>query len=120
LTSNAPSSGALDIQLCSPSIISHNITSIALNHHTDTDIPLLKTLKILKILKTGVSFPDDSFGQGTADTPPEKLMGKPWMFVVRDVLQHTSTLEEGVESVQVGENKSSISILSLLSRGFKG
>lgn len=56
--------------------------------------------KQMGVNEIGVSFPDDSFGQGTADTPPEKLMGKPWMFVVRDVLQHTSTLEEGVESVQ--------------------
>ena len=56
--------------------------------------------KQMSINEIGVSFADDSFGQGTDDTPPEKVKGKPWMFVVRDILQHTSTLDEGVRSVQ--------------------
>ena len=38
-------SGALELQLCSSSIISHNITSIAHNHHTNIPLPLLKQRK---------------------------------------------------------------------------
>jgi hypothetical protein len=56
--------------------------------------------KQMGINEIGVSFADDSFGQGTPNTPPEKVKGKPWMYVVRDILQHTSTLEEGIKSVQ--------------------
>lgn len=52
------------------------------------------------INEIGVSFPDDSFGQGTPDTPPEKVKGKPWMYVVRDILQHSSTLAEGLQGVE--------------------
>merc|ERR1712113_159553 len=32
------------------------------------------------ISEIGASFPDDSFGQGTENTPPEKVRGEPWMF----------------------------------------
>lgn len=56
--------------------------------------------KQMSINEIGVSYPDDTFGQGTPDTPPEKVHGKPWMFVVRDILQHTDTLDDGVASVQ--------------------
>jgi hypothetical protein len=56
--------------------------------------------KKMGINEIGVSFPDDSFGQGTPDTPPEKVKGKPWMFVVRDILQKSSTLSDAIESVQ--------------------
>ena len=56
--------------------------------------------KQMSINEIGVSYPDDTFGQGTPNTPPEKVHGKPWMFVVRDILQHTDTLDAGVASVQ--------------------
>jgi isopenicillin-N N-acyltransferase like protein len=56
--------------------------------------------KQMSINEIGVSCADDSFGQGTPDTPPEKVHGKPWMFVVRDILQHTDSLDAGVQSVQ--------------------
>ena len=52
------------------------------------------------INEIGVSFPDDTFGQGTPDTPPEKVKGKPWMYVVRDILQHSSSLADGLKGVQ--------------------
>lgn len=45
------------------------------------------------ISEIGVSYPDDSFGQGTDNTPPEKVKGEPWMFVLRDVLQFETSLE---------------------------
>jgi len=48
----------------------------------------------LAISEIGVSFPDDSFGQGTyPNTPPEKVKGEPWMFIMRDVLQFESSLD---------------------------
>lgn len=48
--------------------------------------------KQLAISEIGVAFPDDSFGQGTPNTPPEKVKGQPWMFVLRDVLQYDDSL----------------------------
>lgn len=47
----------------------------------------------LAISEIGVSYPDDSFGQGTDNTPPEKVRGEPWMFILRDVLQFENSLE---------------------------
>ena len=41
-----------------------------------------------------------SFGQGTENTPPQKVHGKPWMFVLRDVLQYANNGEEGVSRIQ--------------------
>jgi hypothetical protein len=49
-----------------------------------------------------VYFADDSFGQGTfpeGDTPPEKVKGEPWMFVLRDVLQFSDSLESGIQRI---------------------
>ncbi len=46
----------------------------------------------LAISEIGVYFGDDSFGQGTANTPPEKVKGEPWMFILRDVLQFEDSL----------------------------
>jgi len=47
----------------------------------------------IAISEIGVYFGDDSFGQGTVpNTPPEKVKGEPWMFVLRDVLQFTDSL----------------------------
>jgi hypothetical protein len=54
----------------------------------------------MAISEIGVSFPDDSFGQGTPDTPAEIVDGKPWMFVLRDVLQFSTTLDEALSSVK--------------------
>eukprot|EP00605_Chrysophyceae_sp_TOSAG23-4_P002579 GSChrysophyteH1.ASY1.ANO1.2849.1 assembled CDS len=59
--------------------------------------------KQMSINEIGVSFPDDSFEQGTPNTPPEKLRGEPWMSVVRNMLQHTSSLDDAVKSVQDSE-----------------
>jgi len=47
----------------------------------------------LAISEIGVSYPDDSFGQGTDNTPPETVKGQPWMFILRDVLQFETSLE---------------------------
>lgn len=47
----------------------------------------------IAISEIGVSFPDDSFGQGTENTPPEKVKGQPWMYILRDILQYDETLE---------------------------
>jgi len=49
----------------------------------------------LAISEIGVSFPDDSFGQGTDNTPPEKVHGEPWMYIMRDVLQYETSLAGG-------------------------
>ena len=56
--------------------------------------------KQMSINEIGVSYPDDSFGQGTPGTPPEKLEGKPWMLVVRNILQGTSNIDDALQSVQ--------------------
>jgi len=48
----------------------------------------------LAISEIGVAFADDSFKQGTVPhTPPEKVHGEPWMFILRDVLQWEDSLE---------------------------
>jgi len=52
------------------------------------------------ISEIGVSFADDSFGQGTDTTPPEKVHGIPWMFLLRDVLQQASSGAEGIKMIQ--------------------
>lgn len=54
----------------------------------------------LGISEIGAYYADDSFGQGTANTPPEKVHGKPWMFVLRDVLQYSDSLEQAVSDIQ--------------------
>lgn len=54
----------------------------------------------MAISEIGVSYPDDSFGQGTDDTPPEKVHGKPWSFVTRDTLQYSDSIEAGIESIE--------------------
>lgn len=53
----------------------------------------------MAISEIGVSYPDDSFEQGTSNTPPEKVHGEPWMFILRDTLQYTNTLEEGRQHI---------------------
>lgn len=54
----------------------------------------------LGISEIGASFADDSFGQGTDDTPPEKVRGEPWMFVLRDVLKYEDSLESAVDRIE--------------------
>lgn len=54
----------------------------------------------LAISEIGVSYPDDSFGQGTDNTPPEKVKGEPWMFILRDVLQFENSLDAGVQHIK--------------------
>jgi len=55
----------------------------------------------LAISEIGVTYPDESFGQGLVPTtPPEKVHGEPWMLVTRDVLQFKNSLEEGIKSIQ--------------------
>jgi len=48
----------------------------------------------IAISEIGVSYADDSFGQGTDNTPPEKVKGQPWMYILRDILQYDNTFEE--------------------------
>lgn len=54
----------------------------------------------LALSEIGVAYPDDSFGQGTENTPPEKVHGKPWMYVTRDMLQFDNSLTEAVDNMQ--------------------
>jgi isopenicillin-N N-acyltransferase-like protein len=51
------------------------------------------------VSEIGVSFPDDSFGQGTDNTPPEMTQGQPWMSILRDVLQFETSLEGAKQRV---------------------
>lgn len=55
----------------------------------------------LAISEIGVSYPDDSFGQGTyPNTPPEKVRGEPWMFILRDVLQYENSLINAADRIR--------------------
>lgn len=56
--------------------------------------------KQMAISEIGVSYPDDSFEQGTPNTPPEKVHGEPWMFILRDTLQFTDGLDAAVTHIQ--------------------
>lgn len=51
------------------------------------------------ISEIGVSYGDDSFGQGTDDTPPQKVHGQPWMSVLKDVLNKATSREEAISSM---------------------
>lgn len=54
----------------------------------------------IAVSEIGVSYPDDSFGQGTyPNTPPEKVRGEPWMFILRDVLQFENSLTGAQERI---------------------
>jgi len=52
------------------------------------------------ISEIGVSFADDSFGQGTDDTPPEKVHGQPWMSVLKDVVTYDHSIDEAIARIQ--------------------
>jgi hypothetical protein len=56
--------------------------------------------KQMAISEIGVSYADESFGQGVPGTPPEKVKGKPWPFVTRDAMQFTDSLQSAVTSIQ--------------------
>lgn len=56
--------------------------------------------KKIGMSEIGVEYGDDSFGQGTDNTPPEKVKGKPWMFVFRDTLQFANSADEAISSIQ--------------------
>lgn len=66
----------------------------------------------LAISEIGVSYPDDSFEQGTVNTRPEKVKGEPWMFILRDILQYESTLD-GAKSHIAGANRTCNLIIGL-------
>jgi len=55
------------------------------------------------ISEIGVSYPDDSFGQGTPNTPPQKVKGEPWMFILRDVLKYEDSMVSAIERIQNSE-----------------
>jgi len=57
----------------------------------------------LAISEIGVYFSDDSFGQGTDNTPPEKVKGEPWMFILRDVLQYEDSMQAGEARIAASE-----------------
>lgn len=56
----------------------------------------------IAISEIGVYFPDESFQQGKRlgpEFPPEKVAGEPWMFILRDVLQFATSLQEAEERI---------------------
>ena len=53
----------------------------------------------MAISEIGVSFADDSFGQGTDNTPPEKVHGKPWLFVTRDAMQFEESIYSAEDTI---------------------
>lgn len=43
----------------------------------------------------------DSFGQGNPpETPPEKVKGEPWAFVLRDVMKYENTLDDAITRIE--------------------
>jgi len=64
----------------------------------------------LAISEIGVSYADDSFGQGTDNTPPEKVKGEPWMFVLRDVLQFEDSMVAGNARIAAADRTCSLII----------
>lgn len=66
----------------------------------------------ISVSEIGVSYPDDTFGQGTDNTPPEMVHGQPWMFVLRDVLQKANNIEEA-KSVITNANRTCNLIIGL-------
>jgi len=54
----------------------------------------------LGISEIGVYFSDDSFGQGTDDTPPEKVKGQPWMSVLKDVASKAHNVDEALKIIE--------------------
>jgi hypothetical protein len=53
--------------------------------------------KQMAISEIGVSYPDDTFGQGIDNMPPEKVKGTPFVFMLRDILEHTATLDASIK-----------------------
>lgn len=53
----------------------------------------------IAISEIGVSYPDDSFGQGTISTGPEKVKGQPWMYILRDILQFDDSIDAAKDRI---------------------
>jgi isopenicillin-N N-acyltransferase like protein len=56
----------------------------------------------IAISEIGVAFPDESFEQGKSlgwEYPPEKVKGEPWMFILRDILQFSNSLDEAKDRI---------------------
>ena len=58
------------------------------------------TQEQIGISEIGVSFSDDSFGQGTDNTPPEKVKGQPWMSVLKDMASTATNLDEALAVIE--------------------
>jgi len=54
----------------------------------------------LGISEIGVTYPDDSFGQGTDNTPAEKVKGQPWMSVLKDVASKAHNVDEALKIIE--------------------
>jgi isopenicillin-N N-acyltransferase like protein len=54
----------------------------------------------MALSEIGVTYPDDSFEQGTKDTAPQKVKGEPWMFILRDVLKYETSLSDAITRIQ--------------------
>jgi isopenicillin-N N-acyltransferase-like protein len=52
------------------------------------------------ISEIGAYFADDSFGQGTDNTPPQKVKGEPWMFILRDVLKYENSMVDAITRIE--------------------
>jgi isopenicillin-N N-acyltransferase-like protein len=39
-------------------------------------------------------------GLGTDDTPPEKVRGEPWMFILRDVLKYQTSMDDAITYIE--------------------
>ena len=50
-------------------------------------LDLKALIKVILPVKSIYLCYDNSFGQGTDNTPPEKVKGEPWMYILRDILQ---------------------------------
>ena len=63
------------------------------------------------ISEIGITYPDDSFGQGTQDTGPQKVKGTPFIFLLRDTLQFTSSLEDSVNHMTESERTCNLALM---------
>ena len=41
-----------------------------------------------------------SYFAGTENTPPQKVKGEPWMFVLRDVLKYKTSMDDGIKYIE--------------------
>jgi hypothetical protein len=64
--------------------------------------------KQIALSEIGVYFSDETFLQGantqpTPYSPPEKVKGEPWMFVLRDILKYTDSIDAALEKIEKSE-----------------